>query len=246
MRKTLLEFVVLALCSTFVHAKEPSKPANFSGNWVLNFSQTKNPPPGLENYSMVVEQDQQQLKVETSLQGDLQPTQNRPNSGGYPRGSSGGGYPGRRGGIGVGMGRVGIGMPGGGMGMPGGRGSGGPRGESRPEENVAAYELYPQSTVYKLDGSESTAQLGDPAQTNATAKAEWAKNGGVLKLSLEGNADSSRRGGKIQIKDQWKLSEDGKFLRVDRSIKSPGESGTAHLVFFRKEDRASSPAAPEP
>ena len=244
MKKILLAFLALAFCSTFVQAKEPSKPTNFSGNWVLNFGQTKNPPAGLQRYSMVVNQDEQQLKVDTSLQGDLQATPNTPNSGGYPGGSSGGS--GRRGGMGGGMGGIGIGIPGVGMGMP--RGGGGrPRTEGPSSQGyVAAYKLYPPSAVYKLDGSESTAQLGNPEQTNATSKAEREKNGEVLKLSLVGNGDSGQGGGKIQVKEQWKLSEDGKSLKVDRSIKSPEGSATVHLVFLKTEAESSSGAAPAP
>jgi hypothetical protein len=126
-------------------------------------------------------------------------------------------------------------MPGGGMGMPGGRGGGRPRGEQPAQGNVAAYKLYPPSAVYKLDGRESTAQLGDREQSEATSKAAWAKNGKELKLSLTANEGSGGQGGgKIQLKEQWKLSAEGNSLRIDRSIKSPEGSGTVHLVFFRK------------
>ena len=96
-------------------------------------------------------------------------------------------------------------MPGGGGGGRGGEGLG----------SVAAYKLYPQSVVYKLDGSASRAQLGDPEQTDATSKAELEKNGEVLKLSLLGNETSGQRGGKIQVKEEWRLSQDGKSLKVD-------------------------------
>jgi hypothetical protein len=253
--------LALAFSSAFAQAKDTSNPANFSGNWLLDFSQTKNPPRGLENYKMVVTQDRQQLKVETSLEGDLKATSDA--NGPYPGGTQGagrpGGYPGgSSGGIGggIGVGRVGMGMPGGGRGpmgegmpgggMPGGGGGGGrPRGEGRSQGNIAAYQLYPQSAVYKLDGGESTVRLSDSDHTDATSKAEWAKNGEMLKLSLAGNGDSGERGGKIQVKDQWKLSRDGKSLMVDRSVKSPEGSGTVHLVFSRG-DAGSSGAAPEP
>ena len=208
MKKILLVLLTLAFCSTIVQAKQPSKSTNFSGNWVLNFGETKNPPAGLQHYSMVVNQDEQQLKVDTSLQGDLQATPNTPNSGGYPGGSSGGS--GRRGGMGGGMGGIGIGIPGVGMGMP--RGGGGrPRTEGPSSQGyVAAYKLYPPSAVYKLDGSESTAQLGNPEQTNATSKAEREKNGEVLKLSLVGNGDSGQGGGKIQVKERSEERRVGK------------------------------------
>ena len=245
MKKILLVLLTLAFCSAIVQAKQPSKSADFSGNWVLSFGETKNPPAGLQHYSMVVNQDEQQLKVHTSLEGDLQATPNTPNSGGNSGGTSGG-YPGgRRGGMGGGMGGIGMGIPGVGMGMP--RGGGGrPRADGPLQGNVAVYKLYPQSAVYKLDGSESTVQLGDPEQTNATSKAEREKNGDVLKLSLVGNRDSGQGGGKIQVKEQWKLSEDGKSLKVDRTIKSPEGSATVHLVFLKTKADSTSGAAPEP
>lgn len=140
----------------------------------------------------------------------------------------------------------GMGMPGGiGMGMPGG-GGGRPRNEGPSSQGyVAAYKLYPQSAVYKLDGSESTVQLGGPEQTNAISKAQQEKNGEVLKLSLVGNGDSGQGIGKIQLKEQWKLSEDGKYLKVDRTIKSPEGSGTVHLVFSKSEADSTNGAAPE-
>jgi hypothetical protein len=236
MKKVLPVLLVFAFCSIFLRAKKPSKATNFSGNWVLNFDQTKKPPAGLQGYSMVVSQDERQLKVATTLEGDLQAAPNTPNSGGG--GWSGGGYPGRRGGIGMGIPGVGMGMP------RGGGGGGRPRSEGPSHGDVAAYKFYPKSAAYNLDGSESTAQLGDSDQTNATAKAAPGKD--ELKLSLAGKEDSGQGGGKIQIKEQWKLSEDGKTLKVDRTIKYPEGSGTFHLVFLKKVADSNSGASPTP
>jgi len=252
MRKAWPVFCAIVLGSTMLQAKDASKAANFSGEWVLDFGQTKNPPAGLEAYSMVVNQDQQQLKVETSLKGDLQASQDASNSG-YPGGSRGGRRGGGMGGGigmpggGMGMPRGGIGMPGSGGGIPndsgmpggssGGGGGGGGNGSPRPSSSrggVAAYKLYPSSAVYKLDGSESTAQLGDSDQTSATTKTEWAKNGEELKLSLAGDENPQGKGGKVQIKEQWKLSADGHSLMLERSVKAPEGSGTVHLVFSKQ------------
>ena len=135
-----------------------------------------------------------------------------------------------------------MGMPGGiGIGIPGG-GGGRPRGEGRSQGSVAAFMLYPHSAVYKLDGSESAAQLGDPMQTDATSKAEWASGGEVLKLSLVGKGDSDQKSGEIQVKDQWKLAKEGQFLMVDRTVHSGRGSSTVHLAF-RKQDAASAGSA---
>ena len=240
MKRILFLFLILTFCSTFVSAKEASKPTSFSGNWVLNFGQTKNPPDGLQGYELMAKLGEQQLKVETRLQGDLQRTPSTPNPVGYPGGSGrragmGGGL-GLPGAIGIGMGiPVALGIPRGG----GGRSRSG--GSSRG--NIAAYKLYPQNVAYKLDGSEGTAQLRDVEQTNVTSKAERAKGGELLKLSLVGKGDSSQKQSKVQITEQWRLSEDGKSLRVDRTVKSPEGSGTVHLVFLKKESDATSAAA---
>ena len=232
MKETLLAVLLaFVFCPAGGHAKDPSHFANFTGKWVLDFGQTKNPPPGLQDYALLVNQDGHQLKVETLMQGDLQPTPGAVNPG-DARARSPGGSSGRRGGMGM-SGRMGAGMPRDSAGVPSGVG-GGPRGEGPLQGNLAAYQVYPQQVVYKLDGSESTAQFGDLDHTAATSKAEWITNLEVLKLSLAGHDGSGQGGGKIRVMDQWRLSEDGKFLIVDRRIKSPEGSGTTHLVFSRK------------
>ena len=148
-------------------------------------------------------------------------------------------------------GGVGIGFPGGGIGgpigggMPGG-GGGRTRGEGRPQGNVFAFVVYPHSVVFELDGSESTAQLGDPMQTDATSKADWASGGGLLKLSLAGKGDSDRKAGEIQVKDQWRLSKDGRFLMVERAVHSGRGSSTVHLAFRKQEANSTTGAAQTP
>src|SRR5215472_11933971 len=136
MRDTLRLMLGIFVCSVLLLAKSPSKRADFSGSWVLDISRTKNLPQGLDRCAMVVHQSEQQLKVETSVEGELRPaeddtrTTGRQGPGGYP--GSPGSYP-RRGGIGIG----GIGLPGSSGGGPMGEGipgtgiPGGGRGTSR-------------------------------------------------------------------------------------------------------------------
>jgi hypothetical protein len=144
------------------------------------------------------------------------------------------------------MGGIGMGLPGVGMGMPRSGGGGRPRAEGPPPAVVAAYQTYPQNVIYKLDGSESTVQLGNAEQTTATSKAKREKNGDELRLSLVGKADSGEGGGKIQLRERWKLSDDGNTLKVDRTLKSHEGSGTVHLVFLKKEALSSGSASPAP
>jgi hypothetical protein len=231
MKEALAVFLAFVFCPGWGHAKDPSHFANFTGQWVLDFGQMKNPPAGLEDYALVVDQDGHELKVVTQIKGDLQPTPGAVSPGGAMIRVPGGGY-GGRGGMGM-SGRMGGGMSRGGATVPSGVG-GGPRDLENTRGNLAAYQVYPQQVVYKLDGSESAAQFGDLGHTAATSNAEWTTNRDVLKLSLAGDDDTGQGGGKIRVKDQWQLSGDGKFLIVDRRIKSPDGSGTAHLVFSRK------------
>jgi hypothetical protein len=217
MTKTLQLTLSMLACSILL-AKNPSRPIDFIGNWVLDTSRTKNLPQGLDRCAMSVAQNEQQLKVQALVEGDLRPAEDDGRTSGRTQGPGGypgspGGYPGR-GGIGAwGVGVGGIGMPSGrgpmgegipGAGVPGG-GRGTSRGMSRAQGGVAALTLYPRSAIYKLDGSESTGQFGGPMQSDATLRADWEKGGKTLKLSLVGNGEGGAHG--VQLKDEWKTLE---------------------------------------
>jgi hypothetical protein len=97
-----------------------------------------------------------------------------------------------------------------------------------------AFSIYPRSAVYKLDGSRTNIQLGDPTHTEAASKGAWMKGHKQLKLSLTGGESSDRSGGGIAVKEQWKLSRDGQCLLIDRTVYTPGGSTTVHLVFNKQ------------
>jgi hypothetical protein len=256
MKKVMKVWGALVVLGVFtqlqMQAKPKPKPADFSGRWTLDTSQTKSLPQGLESYGMVVSQNPDQLQVKTSLKGDLNPPENTqgPYSGGSG-GRGGYGYPGgmgrmgRMGGMGMPMGGMGGGPMsegGPGMGMPGGGGAGGsgrPRSTGGSRSKSAAFTLYPDSAVYKLNGTQSTAEFGGPEHEDATSKAEWAKNGKLLKISLESSGDAGGSGSSLKMTEEWKLSKDGKSLLVDRTVHSSRGSTTFHLVF-NKQTTASS------
>lgn len=254
--------LTLILCAAFLGsaalgiAKAPPKAADFSGTWILDTSQTKGAPTGLESYRMVVRQDPQELKVETTLKGDLKEDLSgvNPNGSGGPNGPVGPGYPGGSSGgihgiggmgsmgrMGGGMGRpggespMGEGMPGGGM--PGGgtgNSGGGSRRQGRSHSTAGAFLFYPAKATYQLDGATSSAQFGGPMHGDAALKADWAKNGQELKMSLDGNQYSNPGGGSLELKDQWKLSKDGQSLMVDRNVHAGRSSSSVHMVFHKQ------------
>ncbi len=244
MKKLISVCGALALWGALAQAKPKPKPADFSGQWVLDMSQTKSLPQGLESYSMAVNQNPDQLKLKTALKGDLStpPESSYPGGGGgsYPGGYPGGmGRMGRMGGMGMPIGGVGGGGPmgegGPGMGMPGGGGGGGrPHSMGQSGKKSAAFSLYPDSAVFKLDGAQSTAEFGGPEHEDATSKAVWSKNGKLLKISLESSGDSSASGRSIKVDDEWRFSKDGQSLLVDRTVHSVRGSVTFHLIFHKQ------------
>ncbi len=239
MNKVALLGLSLVFCCSSVEAKKTPAPANFSGTWVLDFTQSKNLPSGLENYSIVVSQNQKNLEVKTSVKGDLdrqRSASNEPNGGGQGTGYPGGGYPGGgypNGGYpgGPGMGRMGrIGIPG--VGFPGGRRRVG--GESGTRAEADAFTLYPTDAVFLMDGAKSSGKLGGQNQSDATLMADWSKKGKLLTLVMDGDEGFGGGGGSIKIKDQWKFSKDGHSLMVDRTIHTSSGSKTLHLAFYKK------------
>lgn len=158
--------------------------------------------------------------------------------GGVGMGGVGMGMPGPMGG--VGMGGVGMGMPGVGIGVGGPMGSGGGgRPEKKQGEHIAAFNLYPPSAAYSLTGGSTSAKLGGHSGSTANLKANWQKGGKQLVLHMQGESDSSSQNNGIHITDEWRLSKDGRFLTVARTIHMPQGTSTIHLLFNRQSGSSS-------
>jgi len=221
MRKTKLVFgtagafifSVCAFCAT------PAQ-VNFSGTWVLDKDVTGKLPPQLEDYRMVVTQSEQQLTVETKVEGDFRPPQREsgegfPGGGGFPGGSGGGGF-------------------------PGGPGGGGPPGGGPPSGLMALRMVIPSAT-YSLDGKETTAEVEEPMPGTATLKATWAKGGKGLELSVVRDLDFQGNSVTFTSKETWKLSEDGEVLKLERTIETPRGKDTVKLTFRKNQGEPQTP-----
>ena len=66
---SVLGIVVVGFCTVSTGAAQD----DFSGYWVLDKEKTRDLPDGLQSYTMVVTQNEQQLVVETKVEGDLRP-----------------------------------------------------------------------------------------------------------------------------------------------------------------------------
>jgi hypothetical protein len=190
-----------------------SAATDFSGTWSLDKSKSKGLPrqmDNIESYTMVVTQDEKQLTVENKITAGARMGGDRGGSGGQggrPEGGVGGQGSGRRqGGFGQGGGRGGRGGFGMGMG----------------------------TATYKLDGSETKIESAGGRSGAAALSAKW-KDGGKS-LELTNTRSMNFQGNEVTrtTKERWELADDGKTLKVKRSVEGPQGSQESTLVFVRQ------------
>jgi hypothetical protein len=233
MSKKGLVFVALGACVfNLCVFHTVSAQTNFSGNWVLNKDKTRNLPPRLEGYTMVVEQSENQLTVQSKVEGDLRPPEREPN-GEFP---GGGGIPGSPGDSGF-PGGPGGGFPGGpgSGGFPGGRGGGKLPGGA-PPSGLMAFAMVIPSATYSLDGQQSTAEVERPRPGKATLTAKWAKDRKVLELSAVRHLEFQGKDVSFTSKERWSLSEDGEVLTLQRAVETPRGKDTVKLTFLKERE----------
>ena len=214
--------VVLSFCAvSFGTAQE-----NYSGTWVLDKRATHDLPPGLQSYTMVVTQTEQQIVVGTKVEGSLAPA--RGGGGVYDDGEAprmgGGGGGGMRGG--------------GGGGMRGGGGGGGMIGGGSPNGSIAIRMYIPQVT-YTLDGQKTTSQVASLG--TITSKAKWSKDKKTLELNMVRETSFQGRTVAFTSDEKWALSEEGELLKVQRAADTPGATDAIKLIFRRLKGEPGSP-----
>ncbi|HEY6327806.1 MAG TPA: hypothetical protein VI756_00615 [Blastocatellia bacterium] len=206
MKRGLFTGVVIAaalcLCAIAVLAAGH----DFSGTWKLDKTNSKlsGRMANIEGMTMTVTQDANQITVATKVEGM---------GGGGPRGDGGQGGAGGAGGAGGGGGQGG----GGGRRMGGGGGMGGGMG---------------QPMTFKLDGSETTMDVGGRNPGKATLKAQWHND--MLETSQERNLNFNGNDVTITTKEKWAITPDGKTLTIERTMDTPRGSEESTLVFTKQ------------
>jgi hypothetical protein len=215
-RKTKVIFSIMGMVILSLWALSGKAAQNdFSGTWVLDKDKTHGLPSGLRNYTMVVTQTEQQLVVETKMEGDL-----RAAEGGPPGGPEGGGPEG--------------GPPPGG---PEGGPPGGPEGGGPPSGTIALRMVIPNAT-YSLAGEETTAELERPARGTAKLKAKWSKDGKRLELSSVRKVNFGGNSETFTTRERWTLSEGAEVLKVQRSVETPMGIDTVKLTLRKSKAEA--------
>jgi hypothetical protein len=99
---------------------------------------------------------------------------------------------------------------------------------------VDGQERPPQNYVYKLDGSETTAEMTGRMPGKATRTAKWTNDGKVLELKQVQKGNFQGTDVTITTTDHWELADGGKTLKVHRAIESPQGAREQTMVFAKK------------
>lgn len=91
-----------------------------------------------------------------------------------------------------------------------------------------------QALTYKLDGSETTAEMSGRMPGKATSKAKWKDDGKALDLTTVRQLNFQGNDVTITTKETWELSGDGKVLKVHRVSESPRGTQDSKLTFNKK------------
>ena len=118
-----------------------------------------------------------------------------------------------------------------GGGQGGGQGGGMGQGRGRGGFGMGM----PSALTYKLDGSETTVELGGGRPGTSTLKAEWKDDGKALELTSVRkftNRDGEQRSS--TSKERWELSADGKTLTINRTGETPRGEMKSTLAFNKQ------------
>lgn len=219
-------FVSTAVLSTLVFGVSvigmaQSKP-DFSGTWVLDTKKTHDLPADLKSYTLTVTQDQQRITFESKVDGDLTP-QPKPDSSGAVQEAH-------------------VAVPHPTASTTGIQGATLPSNENGPGTSNSrtvmargrALGLVIRHMTCTLDGKEVAREVGGLSPGQIRRKALWKKGDKSLEFNLARDFDF--QGSKVTstVKELWELSEDGKVLKIKRTVNLLAGWDETTLVFNKQ------------
>jgi hypothetical protein len=203
-----------------VTAKAQSR-TNFSGTWVLDTKKTRDLPPDLKSYTLTVKQEDQHLSLESKVEGDPNPAKQESGSSHdtnagpppHPTAST-------------------VGIPSGNT----------PTNENGPGTSNSrtvmargrALAMVIRRMSCTLDGKESAREVGGISPGQIRRKAFWRKGDKTLEINLA--RDFEVQGSKFTstVKELWELSDDGKVLKIKRTVNLLAGWDEATLIFTKQ------------
>ncbi len=100
---------------------------------------------------------------------------------------------------------------------------------------IRGREQASQEFSYKLDGSETTADVVRPLAGAMSLKARWNEPAKTLELTSTIAGDNNGKEVTITTREQWQLVENGSALQIIRTRESPQGKQRFRLLFDRQE-----------
>jgi hypothetical protein len=215
----LLCALVLGLCA----AAQAQSRTNFSGTWALDQKKTHDLPPDLKSYTLTITQDGQQLSFESKVEGDPNPA--RPDQSSASRDAQPAGPPAH-------PTTSTVGIPSGNT----------PTNENGPGTSNSrtvlargrALALIIRHLSCSLDGKEVSRDVGGALPGQIRRKAFWRKGDRSLEIDIARDFDVQGRKFTSTVKEQWDLSDDGKTLKIKRTVNLLAGWDETTLVFNKQ------------
>ncbi len=220
-------FVSMSVLSVFVlgvcfQAQAQSR-TNFSGTWTLDMKKTRDLPPELKSYTLTVKQDEQQISYESKVEGDLNARHKQDQTGtatdtpiaaalAQPHSS----------------GAAGVGNPVVSDHSASGSGSGKVMARGR------ALGMVIRRLTCTLDGKEAAREVGGISPGQIRRRANWKKAEKSLEFNIARDFDVQGKIVTSTVKELWELSDDGKVLKVKRTVNLLAGWDETTLVFIKQ------------
>jgi hypothetical protein len=106
--------------------------------------------------------------------------------------------------------------------------------QSRRGQRLAQLALPSRSATYHLTGKETVVDLTGRITGKETHTAQWLPDGKTLALTTVRQIKARGVDATIKLKERWERSEDGKTLRVQRTVETPRGTQEFKLVFQKQ------------
>ncbi len=93
-----------------------------------------------------------------------------------------------------------------------------------------------QELIWRLDGSESSADVSRPLAGSMTLKARWLEGLKTLELYSSISGDDQGKEVAVVTKESWELLQNGKALRISRTRNAPQGRHSSKLWFEKSEE----------
>lgn len=196
---------------------------DFSGTWILDAKKTRDVPADLKSYHLVVKQDEQQIAVESKVEGSLDPTPGQDATKAPQHNSAQNAIN-----TAIAGGSSSTGTVGGGAGdaVSGGN-------------KIVLARGRALATVFRrftcnLDGKETVRETSGLSPGKLKRRANWKKGTQSLEIYLERDFDVQGNQFTSYVRETWDLAEGGKVLKIKRTVNSLAGWDETTLVFNRE------------